>query len=130
MAAVLTEVRDGVLVITLNRPEARNAVNGDVVAGMEAALDRLEAEDDLYLAIICGNGPVFCAGADLKMLAADGAFQPIVTKRGGFGGLTFASTTNRSSPRWKGRRWPVDLSLCSRVTWLSRRRRPRSACPR
>ena len=45
--AVLTEERDGVLVITINRPEARNAINGDVARGIAAALDRLDGEDEL-----------------------------------------------------------------------------------
>src|SRR5688500_6484520 len=69
MTAVLTEIRDRVLIITLNRPEVRNAVNGDIAAGVEAAMDQLEENDDLLIGVITGNGPVFCAGADLKVLS-------------------------------------------------------------
>ncbi|HEV7205424.1 MAG TPA: crotonase/enoyl-CoA hydratase family protein [Jatrophihabitans sp.] len=64
--AVLTEDADGVLVITLNRPEAKNAVNHAVAEGMAAALDELESRDDLTLAIITGAGGTFSAGMDLK----------------------------------------------------------------
>lgn len=72
--------------ITINRPEARNAVNGDVAQGMEAALDRLEADDTLWIGIVSGTGPVFCAGADLKVISAGGT-DSIHTNRGGFGGI-------------------------------------------
>ena len=68
--AVLTERRDRVLIITLNRPEARNAVNGALAQGLENAIDLLEDDDDLWAAILTGAGPVFCAGADLKTVAA------------------------------------------------------------
>lgn len=65
-AAVLTEVRDGVLLITLNRPEARNAVNGALAAGVAAAVERLEAEDDLRVGVLTGAGKGFSSGMDLK----------------------------------------------------------------
>ena len=80
------EAREHVAVITLNRPEARNAVNGDVAEGIEAAIDRYEADDALWVAILRANGPVFCAGADLKAVAAGDA-RRLMTERGGFGGL-------------------------------------------
>ena len=64
--AVLTEVRDGVLLITLNRPEARNAVDGALAAGVTAAVDRLEAEAELRVGVITGAGKGFCSGMDLK----------------------------------------------------------------
>lgn len=64
--AVLTEDADGVLVITLNRPEAKNAVNHAVAEGMAAALDELESRDDLTLGIVTGAGGTFSAGMDLK----------------------------------------------------------------
>jgi enoyl-CoA hydratase len=68
--AVLTERRDGVLVITLDRPEARNAVNAAVAAGIAAALDALDAEDALAVGVLTGAGPGFCAGMDLKAFVA------------------------------------------------------------
>ena len=64
--AVLTEADGGVLLITLNRPDARNAVNAALAAGVAAALDRLDADDDLQVAILTGAGKGFCAGMDLK----------------------------------------------------------------
>ena len=67
-----------VATITLNRPEARNAINGDVAAGLEAAIDRLEASKYVWVGILCANTegqerPVFCAGADLKEINAGNA---------------------------------------------------------
>jgi enoyl-CoA hydratase len=83
--AVLTEERDGVLVITINRPEARNAINGDVARGIAAALDRLDEEDGLRVGVLTGGGGFFSSGMDLKgFLAGD---VPIVEGRG-LGGLT------------------------------------------
>src|SRR3954471_13614764 len=63
---VLTERRDGLLLITLNRPEARNAVNLALAEGVAAALDGLDADGDLAVGIITGAGAGFCAGMDLK----------------------------------------------------------------
>ena len=89
---VLFERRDHVAIITLNRPEARNAVNGDLAAGVEAAIDELEADDDLWLGLLAANGPSFCAGADLKEVAANGG-RGLATKKGGFGGLVARDRT-------------------------------------
>src|SRR3954454_5742723 len=63
--AVLTERRDGVLVITLNRPEVRNAVNAALAEGVAKALDELDADDDLAVGVLTGTGGFFCAGMDL-----------------------------------------------------------------
>jgi enoyl-CoA hydratase len=81
------EVDGHTALITINRPEARNAVNGDVAKGMEAAIDSLEEDEDAWIGIVTGNGPVFSAGADLKAIAA-GQAGDLQTKRGGFGGIT------------------------------------------
>ncbi|PTR30187.1 enoyl-CoA hydratase [Rhodococcus sp. OK519] len=67
---VLLERRDRVLVITINRPEARNAINGAVSRGLAAAVDELDADDGLSLAILTGAGGNFCAGMDLKAFVA------------------------------------------------------------
>jgi len=64
--AVLTERRDGVLLITLNRPDARNAVNLAVAEGIAAALDELDADAGLAVGVLTGAGGGFCAGMDLK----------------------------------------------------------------
>ncbi len=69
-AAVLTEVVGSTLVITINRPKARNAVNGEVALGLAAALDHLENDVDLRVGVITGAGGSFCAGMDLRAAAA------------------------------------------------------------
>lgn len=66
MSEVLTSSEDGVLVITINRPEAKNAVNGAVAAGVAAAMEELDSNPDLRVGIITGAGGTFCSGMDLK----------------------------------------------------------------
>jgi enoyl-CoA hydratase/carnithine racemase len=68
--AVLLERRERVLVITLNRPDQRNAVNAAVAAGIAAALDELDAEPELSVGVLTGAGKGFCAGMDLKAFVA------------------------------------------------------------
>ncbi len=80
------EQRGRVAVLTINRPEARNAVNGDVASGMEAAIDRFEEDPDTWVAVLTGAGPVFSAGADLKAIASGNA-AALNTSRGGFAGI-------------------------------------------
>jgi enoyl-CoA hydratase len=80
------EVRGRVAVLTLNRPEARNAINNEVAAAVEAAIDRLEDDAELWVGVLTGAGPVFCAGADLKAIAG-GEGGNLGTERGGFAGL-------------------------------------------
>lgn len=91
------ELDNHVAVITINRPEARNAVNGEVASGIEAAIDRLEEDDDAWVGILTGarteKGFIFCAGADLKEISVNPA--ALVTERGGFGGIV---TRERSKP--------------------------------
>jgi enoyl-CoA hydratase len=69
-AAVLTEQRDGVLVITLNRPDARNAVNAALAEGVANALDELDETDGLSVGVIAGAGKGFSSGMDLKAFVA------------------------------------------------------------
>jgi enoyl-CoA hydratase len=87
--AVLTERRGHTLLITLNRPQARNAVNAALASGLAAALDELDSDADLLVGVITGAGSGFCAGMDL------GAFlrgeSPHVEGRG------FAGIVQRSS---------------------------------
>lgn len=80
------EVRGHVAVLTLDRPEARNAVNPELASELEAAVDRMEADDDVWVGVLTGRGPVFCAGADLKAIAA-GKADGLLTERGGFAGF-------------------------------------------
>jgi len=84
--AVDFEQRGPFAVVTINRPEARNAVNGAVAQGIEEAIDRIEADDGIWVGILTGEPPVFCAGADLKEINAGNAAN-LQTKRGGFGGI-------------------------------------------
>ncbi len=90
---VLFEKRGRIGIITLNRPEARNAVNGDVASGVEAAIDSIESDDEIWVGIITANTagqekPVFCAGADLKAINSGNA-GGLSTKRGGFAGIAY-----------------------------------------
>lgn len=84
--AVDFEQRGPYAIVTINRPEARNAVNGAVAQGIEAAIDRIEEDDGTWLGIVTGVPPVFCAGADLKEINAGNA-AALMTERGGFGGI-------------------------------------------
>jgi enoyl-CoA hydratase len=80
------EKQDRLAIITLNRPEARNAVNGALARRMEEILDAYESDPALWVAILTANGPAFCAGADLKEIAA-GRGNELSTAKGGFAGL-------------------------------------------
>lgn len=73
-------------IIKINRPEARNAINGEVAQGIETALDRIEKDDGVWVGILTGEPPVFSAGADLKEINAGNA-GALVTERGGFAGI-------------------------------------------
>ncbi|MFF7472952.1 crotonase/enoyl-CoA hydratase family protein [Streptomyces sp. NPDC008092] len=84
---VRTEEIDGIFVITIDRPRARNAIDGATARALAAALDQLEARDDLRVGILTGAGGVFSAGMDLKAFAAGD--KPIVDGRG-FAGITRA----------------------------------------
>jgi enoyl-CoA hydratase len=87
--AVLTERRDGVLVITINRPEVRNAVDAAVAEGIGTALDALDADDALAVGVLTGAGGFFCAGMDL------GAF--VRGESPWFGDRGFAGIAQRGS---------------------------------
>jgi enoyl-CoA hydratase len=88
--AVLTERRNRVLVVTINRPDQRNAVNAAVAAGIAAALNELDADADLSIGVITGAGKGFCAGMDLKAFVT--GESPYVGDRG-FAGITQRSST-------------------------------------
>lgn len=70
METVTYEVQAGVAVVTLRRPEVRNAVDDPTAAALDAAFHRFEADDACAVAILTGAGGHFCAGADLKAVAA------------------------------------------------------------
>ena len=82
---VLTETDNGILIITINRPEAKNAMTKAASEGIAAALDQLDSDDSLRVGILTGAGGTFCSGMDLKgFLRGE---SPSVPGRG-FGGLT------------------------------------------
>ena len=87
------DIRDRVAVITLDRPEARNAVDHQLAVDLESAIDQLEADDSLWVGVIAGAGPAFCAGADLKAVASGTA--DLATDRGGFAASFVASGPSR-----------------------------------
>ena len=86
--SIVTFAESGhVAVITLNRPEARNAINPDMANALGAAIDRLEGDPNLRVGVLAATitepKPVFCAGNDLRSIGG----EPAVTPRGGFAGL-------------------------------------------
>jgi enoyl-CoA hydratase len=86
---VLAERRENVLVITLNRPEVRNAVNAALAAGVAGALEQLDGDDELSVGVLTGAGGFFCAGMDL------GAF--VKGESPWFGDRGFAGIAQRAS---------------------------------
>ncbi|MGI8902762.1 MAG: crotonase/enoyl-CoA hydratase family protein [Solirubrobacteraceae bacterium] len=88
-SAVLTEPREDVLVVTINRPEQRNAVDAAVAQGIASSLDQLDADDALSIGVITGSGQGFCAGMDLKAFVA--GERPYAGDRG-FAGITRRGT--------------------------------------
>jgi enoyl-CoA hydratase len=84
---VLVECADRIAVITINRPQARNAVNRAVAAGMAEALDELDRRDDLTVGIITGAGGTFSAGMDLKAFLTG---ESSIIEGKGFAGITEA----------------------------------------
>jgi enoyl-CoA hydratase/carnithine racemase len=105
--AVLTETRGRVLLITLNRPDAMNAINTDLAQGLLAAVAQLDGDDGLTAGVLTGAGRGFCAGMDLKAFLTDGmpkgfnefltagARKPLIAAIEGFalaGGLEVALT--------------------------------------
>ena len=105
--AVLVERRGRVMIITLNRPEAMNAINGALSHGLLNAVQELDADDSLTAGVITGNGRGFCSGMDLKAFARgedigplgtfvrDGCNKPLIAAIEGFaiaGGCEIALT--------------------------------------
>jgi len=70
MADLLETRQDGVAILTLNRPEARNALSGEILSGLMEALPRLAADSSVGAVVITGAGGAFCAGGDVKRFAA------------------------------------------------------------
>ncbi len=86
MAELVTvEVRDGIQIMTINRPQARNAINLETAQALAGALDRFNDDDAVVVGVLTGAGGTFCSGMDLKAFAATGQ-RPYVGDRG-FAGL-------------------------------------------
>ena len=85
---ILTEERDGIFIITFNRLEARNAMNNLMTKEIGDALEYWDHNDDLRVCIITNNGHVFCAGSDLKELAAGAYEVPEGREKWGFAAMT------------------------------------------
>ena len=104
---VLTEVADGVGVLTLNRPEARNAVDLATTEALAAALDEFDARDDVAVLVLTGAGGTFCAGMDLKAFVR--GENPHIPGRG-FAGIVergpdkplIAAVADRVGEVWQG----------------------------
>src|SRR5206468_2003403 len=81
-------VENNVAIVTINRPEVRNAINLAVAERIEAALVRIEQDDEIRVGIITGAGGNFCTGMDLKAFLTKG--ERPRTAKGGFAGITHA----------------------------------------
>ncbi|MGW1196690.1 crotonase/enoyl-CoA hydratase family protein [Streptomyces sp. NPDC002536] len=88
-STVRTDTVGNVLVVTIDRPQARNAVNAEVAQGIAAAVDRLENDPALRVGVLTGAGGTFCAGMDLKAAARG---EQVTVPGKGFAGLTEART--------------------------------------
>ena len=84
MTPILTREESGVLVVTINRPEVRNAINLTAAEGIAAAMDELDSRSDLVAGVLTGAGSSFCTGMDLKAFLA--GERPSVPGRG-FAGI-------------------------------------------
>lgn len=85
---LLMEKRDGVFILTLNRPEKRNALNSEMWAELADALKRFDADDESLVMVLTNAGNCFCAGSDLKALAAGTYHPPAGHERDGFATIT------------------------------------------
>lgn len=96
MSAVNYEIlQDHIALVTINRPDAYNAINNEVAQEMDAIVKKTEADESIRVVILTGAGEkAFCAGADLKMIAA-GRGAELNTPDNGFGGFVYAK---RSKP--------------------------------
>ena len=86
MSVLARERRERVEILRLDRPKSRNAMSPELSKAIEDALDDVETDPDVWAVVLTGTGPVFCAGADLKVIASGGSIE-IETERGGFGGF-------------------------------------------
>jgi enoyl-CoA hydratase len=84
---IVTKTKEGLIIITINRPEAKNAINASVAQGLAEALIQLDADPEIRLGILTGADKTFCAGMDLKAFVRG---ESAVVAGRGFGGLAEA----------------------------------------
>jgi enoyl-CoA hydratase len=108
----LLAVTDGVATVTLNRPEARNALSSELLATLAALVAETESRDDVEVLILTGADPAFCAGLDLKELGADGG--PL--KRAPTGRAPGAATAQRTR---KGTMLPTSKPIIGAVNGVA-----------
>jgi enoyl-CoA hydratase len=100
VSGIRYEASDGVAVVTLDRPEARNAIDRAMALALEAAIDRMEDDPAVRVGVLAAETadqahPVFCGGADLRVIRETGSAASLDTERGGFAGFVFRE---RSKP--------------------------------
>ena len=119
----LVERRGNVMVITINRPEARNAINSAVSIALGDALEEAQQDPEVWAVVLTGSGDKsFCAGADLKALSRGENIGHPDQPKWGFAGYVrhfIDKPTIAAAPNWH-----------SPVTWSSPARARNSACPR
>lgn len=93
---VLADLDEGVLTITMNRPERRNALSGDMLAGLAAMLERGENDSAVGCVVLTGAGGAFSAGGDVKGMAEAGG---VVASAGGGGGMVGTVNRQRTSQK-------------------------------
>lgn len=92
-AVLFEKINEHIGLVTINRPNAMNAVNSDVAQGIAELVDKTEADEDIWVVILTGAGDrAFCAGADLKEISR-GNGQSLSVPEKGFGGLVYAKRT-------------------------------------
>lgn len=85
MSEILTDIQDGFMIVTINRPEAKNAMTKAAAEGIRAAMEQLDNDDSLNVGILTGAGGTFCSGMDLKGFLRG---ETPAVKGYGFGGIT------------------------------------------
>ena len=96
MASVLLEKRENIGIITMNRPDALNALNSETLHELMAVIETVEADDDINAVIVTGAGRSFVAGADIKEMSALSVSEG--RKFGEYGNRVFLALENMSKP--------------------------------
>ena len=116
---IKTEERDGSYIITLNRPKAKNAMNSEMWQELCWAFDHLDETDSLRCCIITNAGDCFCAGSDLKEIAAGTYHAPEGYEKSGFCGMTKRYIPKPIIAACQGRVLSCDLAVCSTESTFS-----------